>query len=765
MGMPGAMQAPFSVFVNEEPFGLLVLVLTEKDIFVAHEDLEACGIAPLKGVDEVHYGRNLLSLSSVSPPLRFTLDERAIALRITAPPELLPKRVLTMNRGPKGTRYQERDSGFLNYSLRLVDFGVLDVYQELGASHAGDLFLSSMYVTTLRGPVRGLTSYTINERETLRRLTLGDGFAQTGPLGSSAFIGGVTFQRTYDLNPYLVTSPGIGFTASATTPSTLDVYVNGTRVRSEKVSPGLFQVNKLLVGGGAGVVSYVLRDVFGNEKRVDMPYYMSGTVLAQGLDEYTYSIGAVRGAIGQESWDYEPRPTLLGRHRYGLSDHITLAGRLEVSDQFISTGPSVTTLSLVGQSELEVAASATAHDGNGFAAFLSHAFLSRKFTLGVFGRFTSDHYASLAQPGDADRVIREGAAYGSVPVSKRQSLGLTGRVFALRDVGPGWSANLSTAVRLWPAVATSLSADIGRPPLSPFNWSVFAVVSYVFGERQSASALARVANGSNSMNLTASRSLPSTGEGFAYRANTNVSDDSTTASGYAQYQTTYGRYGAGYHYAGSEQAEPHHVGFDAAGALVIVPGIGVFATLPVQDSFGIVRLPGVKNVRSYIHGQLVGRTDRNGNVVVPNALAYYGNRLSINSEDVPLRYVLNEYDQTIAPPLRGVAVAEFPIYEPHFYRGTIVIDDHGKRVIPEYGQIRVQGQTNNQVVGRAAEVVSPLGELGEFDLEGVIPGVRRAFVDFKGGTCEFELNALDTETTVVELGELVCTMPPRTPAP
>ncbi len=758
------MQAPFSVFVNEEPFGLLVLVLTDKDIFVAHEDLEACGIAPLKGRDEVHYGRSLVSLSSVSPPLSFSLDERAIALRITAPPELLPKRVLTMNRGPKGTRYQEHDGGFLNYSARLTNFKLLDIYQELGASHNGDLFLSSMYVTTLLGPVRGLTNYTVNERETLRRLTIGDGFVQTGPLGAAAYLGGLTFQRTYDLNPYIVTSPGIGFTARATTPSTLDVYINGTRVRSEKVSPGLFEVNKLLVGGGAGMVTYVLRDAFGNETRVDMPYYMSGSVLAKGLDEFTYSIGAVRTGIGQASWDYEPRPTLLGRHRYGLSDHLTLAGRIEASDRFISTGPGLTALSLLGQTEIEVAGSVTTQDGPGYAAFLSHAFLSRNFTLGGFGKLTGDHYASIGQAGDVDRVVREFALYGSLPVSRRQSVGVAGRGFQLRDAGQGWSVSTSTSVRLWPAVATSISADLIQAPLSPMGWSVFAVASYVFGERQSASALGRVSNLAHGLDLSASRSLPTTGSGYGYRVNMNLTD-TTTGGAYAQYQTSYGRYGAGYYYAGVEQADPHNTGLDAAGGLVMVPKIGFFATLPVQDSFGVIRLPNVKNVRGYIHGQLVGKTDRNGNMVVPNALAYYGNRLSLNPEDVPLKYVLNEYEQTIAPPYRGVAVAVFPIYEPHFYRGTVVINDQGKRVIPEYGQIRVQSQTNTQVVGKIAEVVSPLGELGEFDLEGVIPGVRRAFVDYGGGTCDFDLNAVDSETTVVELGELVCVMPPKPATP
>ena len=65
-------------------------------------------------------------------------------------------------------------------------------------------------------------------------------------------------------------------------------------------------------------------------------------------------------------------------------------------------------------------------------------------------------------------------------------------------------------------------------------------------------------------------------------------------------------------------------------------GGGLHATRPVQESFALVRVPGMKGVRAYLSHQEVGRTNRNGDVLVPNLLPYYGNRLDIADEDVPL---------------------------------------------------------------------------------------------------------------------------------
>jgi outer membrane usher protein len=103
---------------------------------------------------------------------------------------------------------------------------------------------------------------------------------------------------------------------------------------------------------------------------------------------------------------------------------------------------------------------------------------------------------------------------------------------------------------------------------------------------------------------------------------------------------------------------------------------------------------------------------------------------------------------TLAPPQRGVAVAEFTVSRPHFFRGIMLVEERGKRVVPQYGQVRVSTEEG--------EAISPLGEHGEFDLMGVPFGKQRLFVDYTEGTCILDMVMPDTGQTVIDLGELVC---------
>ena len=61
--------------------------------------------------------------------------------------------------------------------------------------------------------------------------------------------------------------------------------------------------------------------------------------------------------------------------------------------------------------------------------------------------------------------------------------------------------------------------------------------------------------------------------------------------------------------------------------------------MPVGQSFALLRVPGVKGVEGFSSNQPIGRTNGSGDLLVPEILPYYGNRLSIADTDVPLDYV------------------------------------------------------------------------------------------------------------------------------
>jgi outer membrane usher protein len=740
--LPDEMQAPFTLIVNHAKHGEINVLLRGGKVFVRRADLIEAGVRVPEGTLVQAGGEAFLALDSVTPPLSYVLDEQDIELEITAPTHLLPETAIDLAGRPPEVVYDTHSSGFLNYATRVNELGQIDLYEELGASFDGNLLFSSAYMSTEHRPIRGISNLVLDDREDLRRTTLGDALVTTGPLGGGYFVGGVTIARAFELDPYTITVPSLGYAGSTMTPATLDVYVNGARVRSEELAPGTFRLDNLRVNGGAGNARYVIRDVFGQERSIDMPFYVAGSVLKQGLQDYAYSLGSQRRFIGVRSWDYGGA-IALGRHRIGVTDRLTLGARVEASDPVLSGGPQLAALSPIGQFDLELAASRDTGGGTGFSAFGAYGYVSRAFGVGVFGRVSSDAYANIGQRSATDRAVLEAGVNQSMPIGGSLSFSTNAAVAEMRDRGRLFRVGAQSSLRLGTRAALFLSghkawlADGTRP------WEALLTLHVSFDGGHNASASARLQSGEPSALLDVHKSLP-VGEGYGYRASATLAREEN-ALAQLQYQTLFGRYGAQYQYLSSE----HHAVGEAAGAIAVVPGVGLFPTLPVQAGFGVIRVAGVRDVRGYVNNQELGRTDRNGNLLVPHLFSHYGNRLSIAQQDVPMQYQLPETELTLAPPHRGVAVADFPLTIPHFYRGRLVIVEAGKRVIPKYGQVRLS-------VGAGEELVSPLGEQGEFELDGVTPGPRTLMIDYVGGTCELRVEIRDSDETIIDLGELTC---------
>ena len=107
----------------------------------------------------------------------------------------------------------------------------------------------------------------------------------------------------------------------------------------------------------------------------------------------------------------------------------------------------------------------------------------------------------------------------------------------------------------------------------------------------------------------------------------------------------------------------------------------------LRSATRLVRVAGVPNVRVYLSNQLVGRTDANGNLLVPNLLSYYGNTVRIDDRDVPLDYAISQTQKTIAPSYRGGAFVEFPVVQVRTIVGSIVQRGAEGDVVPAFGEL------------------------------------------------------------------------------
>src|SRR5260221_3492724 len=185
----------------------------------------------------------------------------------------------------------------------------------------------------------------------------------------------------------------------------------------------------------------------------------------------------------------------------------------------------------------------------------------------------------------------------------------------------------------------------------------------------------------------------------------------------------------------------------ASGGIVAIGGT-IPPTRAVGQRFARVRGPGVPGVGGFSSSQPVGRTNGRGDLLVPDILPYYANRLSIADTDVPLDYAVEETERSIAPPYRGGALVLFPVERVRMVAGSIVMEFEGRTIVPAYGRLTLSVGNN--------PTDFPIGSLGEFYLQNVAPGHHTAVVSYGTASCEVTIDVPATETASIPLGTLRC---------
>ncbi|HYV66291.1 MAG TPA: fimbria/pilus outer membrane usher protein, partial [Myxococcales bacterium] len=421
------------LFINDAPKESLLVRLRGDDVLAPVADLEAAGLKGLQGQREVIDGKPHVALRSLAPGIVFRFDEPALELRLTAQTQLLPltRLDLTPVQRPRDLVLRTDTSAFANYAVQYGSPDVVSAFGELGVSVRGNLLYTGVSETP-SGFQRGLSNFTVDQPDEMRRWVAGDSFATTGTLGASVLVGGVSVSRNFALDPYFVRAPLPRVSGAVLTPSTLDVYVNGVLVRREPLPPGPFEIANLPVTSGLSGVQYVVHDAFGRTQEYSTRAYSSPTVLAKGLSDYSYSIGLERKDFGVSSFSYG-RGVLLAQHRLGLTDQITAGYRLEGDSRLVNAGPSLSLALPIGQLDLSAAASFT-DAGWGAGGSLAYVVVARPTAFGFSVRSMTRGYENAALGILDDRPLIDGTAFASLTLG-RVTLSLDYGISRMRDNG------------------------------------------------------------------------------------------------------------------------------------------------------------------------------------------------------------------------------------------------------------------------------------------------------------------------------------------
>jgi outer membrane usher protein len=732
--------------LNGEPKGDVYVYLDGGDVLARTEDLRAAGLGALLGPIRLLEGLEYVALSSM-PEVATAFDEKEMTLHLEVDPEHLPltRIQLGVSEAPEDMVIGNDTSMFLNYAAHwnaLEGKDGYDGYVEAGASRGAWLLYSSAMMTA-ETRSRGLTNLTYDDRDSLRRLVLGDAVAAGDNLGGSALVGGIQLARSFELDPYRVFRPTLGQTGVVRTPSTAEIYVNGVLVRRAALPPGPFSASDLPATTGAGQTRVVVRDALGREQTYESSYYLPANLLAPGLSEYSYTLGLVRQDVGRESWRYE-QLALMAQHRLGLSSWCSGGLRFEGGRDLASGGPAVAIGLPFGELTASAAASYQRERGGGAAASLGFGYSGRWASLGLLARALTARYATVSLGAEDERAALELGASIGVPVSRRVSLTAQLKHLDERDHGESDRISLTSSISLSRSWQMALSSSAARERGGQLELAAFAGLTMLIDQRTTASASQRVARTSGESVVELQRTSPVT-TGYGYRLRGQLAQEGDPrGSATATLQGEHGRVEAS-----ADWEEGRASGqLGVAGGAVLIGG-RAFITRPVQRGFALIRVPGFAGVRGYLDNNLVGKTDARGDLVVPNLIPYYANRIAIDDTDLPMDTTAEVTEQLIASRNRSGVVVRFAAQQLSAVRGSIVFDEAGHTAA--YGELHL--------TTAGGEQISPVGSGGEFELTNLPPGRHRAQLEYAGGSCTIALDVANPGRPIQDLGAVACSPP------
>ncbi len=779
--LPSASNAVVSVNLNSVAKGeFVVWVTADGRYLIKLSDLVSMGIVAPAGDRVDIEGEAYLVLQSLQKA-KVKLDENTQTFDIDSAPDTLGKQVIDLLPHEHVNSIIPQDSSaFLNYRAGFSGSNqssrVFSLYEELGISRHNYLFLSDGSFITSNGKstfVRNISSLTYDRRENFSRETWGDLFTVTGEFGSTLNLGGFSFGKLYSEQPNFVKRPMANFTTNATLPAEATIFLNGLPIRTQKVSPGVFDLRNLNYFGGAQDIQIQVKDGLGQTKIYNYKYYFTDDLLRQGLHEYNYAAGFLRRNFGVSSFDYGPFGASF-YHRYGYSENFTLGARGEALSGSYNVGPlavyrigqlGVISSSLAfnhskGQSvdalSGDVAATGAASDGT--AMSLHYSYQSGRFisTAGILkysrGYSATTQLTNFAGLDRLDRIEREmdiSLGYGS---AKSGSFGVN-----FTDLKKYQGQNTSFFVvnftrpvpgkaNLFASYSTGTSLANGSAFFMGIAW--YPTIDY------SASFSSEKPTRGGATSVLESGSNVPIGEGLGYRVALEHGATLNGAAPTLQYNTRTGSILADVSSQTADGVNTQTYNFAYAGSVLKVADQPLGFSRPVTDSFGYVLLDRLENVRVYQNNQDMGKTDAAGRVFLPFMGSFVENQISISDKDIPIDYHIEEVTRFVSPNFRSGSLIKFVATRIQAITGKLRVRLSGfkESIAAEYIEIELrQG---------AKITLLATGRSGEFYAENLAAGAYLAKFSFKNHPCEFQVSVPQSNEMLVDLKELVCEAAP-----
>jgi outer membrane usher protein len=697
-----AEQLQLEVIINNVPTKMIGAFVSAdgRHLSARLEELEQIGVDPRKSFDAIN-----IALDEIAG-LSYTYDVAGQRVFITMPDALRATKVYRATTRPAGPRTVQSGYGaVLNYNIFAAssiangnsDFAfngasaTLDsrIFAPFGTlSQSGIVRSATVNQEGASGQSHALrldTAFAYSDPQRLVTYRAGDaitgGLAWTRPVR----FGGLQAQRNFGLRPDLITLPLASGSGSAAVPSTVDVYINNLKTFSQDVGIGPYQITGIPTITGSGEARFVVHDAGGHETATASPFYVSPSLLAPGLVDFSLEAGLPRLNYGTALDAYVGKPSASASWREGIFDWLTLEGHAEAGGGVINGG--LGTVMRTGSFGVASFALAGSHFAglNGLQAYGSYETTVGPFTINAGSQMTLGDYNDLAsvtarfQGSGLTRsqtildVLRYDIPLAGASVSSsfftdakppkmlnRISMGApvsfdSGSISASYidlKAASGVRSKILTASYSRPLpFGASLSATAFMDLGSERDAGFFLGLSVPIGESVTASAASSTSSEGTSVVVDVTKPLGLEPGSVGWRVSSGEGT-STLHSAAASYRSSYGW---------SEVSVAHgRQGTTAAAQIdgaVATMGSSVFPASRINDSFAVIEA-GVPGVGVLYENRPVGVTDANGRLLVPGLRSYQSNRIAIDPRNLPVDADIDAIQDVVIPADRaGVRVS------------------------------------------------------------------------------------------------------------
>ena len=556
-----------------------------------------------------------------------------------------------------------------------------------------------------------------------------------------------------------MTLPLPSYSGSAAVPSTVDVYINNIKALSQPVAAGPYQISNLPLLTGGGTARVVMQDAAGREVEASLPYFISPTLLRQGLTDYTLEGGFPRLSYATQSNDYLGKPIASGGVRHGVFDWLTLEAHGEAGAGVLNAGTGLVG-SLGSWGVVSLAGSASRFDERfGYQAYASldtqlwgmtiHAGSQRSFgnyydlssAIARYLPLQSSYLNGFLQADPATRInSRPPKALDTVSVGiplpfDKSSLNFSFIRLALHDRKPSEILNVSYSRPLFLDATVHVTAFTDLADRK--NSGIFAGLSVPLGEQISGSGGVSSNGGRTNGYVDVAKTMQPEPGSYGWRVR-DAEGSNPYRNASASYRASVAQFGGEVRQVGSSVGGS----LQAQGAVAVIDG-GVFLSNRIDDAFAVVDA-GLADIEVLYENRPVGKTNGAGKILIPGLRSYQKNQVAIDPRDLPINAEASTTQNVVAPTDRGGVVVRFGAKNDND-TAMVILTDKDRKPLAVGSRVRLENSEEAFVVGYD----------GQAYLKG-LGATNTVLVTIDGGECRATFPFTPDKDNQVLVGPVVC---------